>query len=144
MGIRLIIADLDGTLSDYGHRISLYKKKDYDAFNKAGINDKPIENICNIIRMLHDEETKVVIMTARDEGCRKDTEKWLEMNDVPYDDLLMRPSWDGSPDPVCKQKLLEKHIDYKDIWFVLEDRKSVVDMWRGEGLTCLQVAPGDF
>ena len=144
MGIRLIIADLDGTLSDYGHRISLYKKKHYDAFNKAGINDKPIENICNIIRMLHDEETKVVIMTARDAGCRADTEKWLEMNDVPYDELLMRPRWDQSPDPVCKQKLLDCHIDYKDVWFVLEDRKSVVDMWRGEGLTCLQVAPGDF
>tara|TARA_R110000824_G_scaffold40192_8_gene120732 strand:+ start:1176 stop:1610 length:435 start_codon:yes stop_codon:yes gene_type:complete len=144
MGERIIIADLDGTLSDYGHRISLYKNKDYDAFNKAGINDKPIENICNIVRMLKDDETKIVIMTARDSGCRADTQKWLEVNDVPYDELLMRPRWDQSPDPVCKQNLLEKHINYKDVWFVLEDRKSVVDMWRGEGLTCLQVAPGDF
>ena len=41
-------------------------------------------------------------------------------------------------------KLFENNFDYKDIWFVLEDRQCVVDMWRGEGLTCLQVAPGDF
>ena len=39
---------------------------------------------------------------------------------------------------------IKKYFDYKDIWCVLEDRKCVVDMWRGEGLTCLQVAPGDF
>jgi hypothetical protein len=94
--------------------------------------------------MLNDDETEIVIMTARDSGCRADTEKWLKANDVPYSRLLMRPKGDHSPDPVCKQKLLEDHIDYKDVWFVLEDRKSVVDMWRGEGLTCLQVAPGDF
>jgi hypothetical protein len=27
---------------------------------------------------------------------------------------------------------------------VLDDRDQVVTMWRGLGLTCLQVAPGDF
>ena len=144
MGKRIIIADLDGTLSDYGHRIHLYKDKNYKAFNKAGINDKPIENICNILRMLQDEETEIVIMTARDETCRKDTSKWLRLNDVPYDRLIMRPLKDMSSDPDCKRKLFDDNFDYKDIWFVLEDRQSVVDMWRGEGLTCLQVAPGDF
>ena len=147
MGKRIIIADLDGTLSDYGHRIHLYKEKDYTAFNKAGIGDKPIEKICNIIRMLHGEddgETEIVIMTARDESCRKDTSKWLRLNDIPYDRLIMRPLKDMSSDPDCKRKLFEDNFDYKDIWFVLEDRKCVVDMWRGEGLTCLQVAPGDF
>tara|TARA_R100001129_G_scaffold178558_2_gene154480 strand:+ start:60 stop:518 length:459 start_codon:yes stop_codon:yes gene_type:complete len=144
MDKRIIIADLDGTLSDYGHRIHLYKEKDYDAFNKAGIGDKPIENICNLVRELHSEETEIVIMTARDETCRKDTSKWLRLNDVPCDRLIMRPIGDNSSDPICKLKLFEKHFDYKDVWLVLEDRKSVVDMWRGEGLTCLQVAPGDF
>jgi len=28
--------------------------------------------------------------------------------------------------------------------FVVEDRKRVVEMWRREGYTCLQVAPGNF
>ena len=27
---------------------------------------------------------------------------------------------------------------------VFEDRKRVVDMWRENGVTCYQVAPGDF
>ena len=144
MDKRIIIVDLDGTLSDYGHRVHLYKDKDYDAFNKAGIGDKPIENICNIVRRLHDEETEIVIMTARDETCRKDTSKWLRLNDVPCDKLIMRPIGDNSSDPICKLKLFKENFNNKDIWFVLEDRNSVVEMWRDEGLTCLQVAPGDF
>ncbi len=145
MGKRIIICDLDGTISDYGHRLKLFKLRDYEAFNAAGINDKPIQNICNILRGLHDEETHVIIMTARDESHMAQTEKWLNLNEVPFDELIMRDTGDQSSDDVCKLKLMEKHIpNYEDIWFVLEDRKSVVDMWRGEGLTCLQVAPGDF
>lgn len=144
MDKRIIIADLDGTLSDYGHRIHLYKERDYKAFNKAGVNDKPIENICNIIRRLKDEETDVVVITARDETCRRDTTLWLKLNDIPYDSLLMRKVGDMSSDPDCKKRIFDEYFDYEKIWFVLEDRKSVVDMWRGEGLTCLQVAPGDF
>tara|TARA_R100001510_G_C7655370_1_gene214493 strand:- start:4581 stop:5018 length:438 start_codon:yes stop_codon:yes gene_type:complete len=145
MGDRIVVCDLDGTLSDYGHRIHLFKERDYEAFNAAGINDRPIENICNILRELHGKDTEVVIMTARDESHRRDTAKWLRLNDVPCDRLIMRPKDDQSSDDVCKLKLMQKHIpDYRDIWFVLEDRKSVVDMWRGEGITCLQVAPGDF
>ena len=88
----------------YGHRIHLYKDKDYKAFNKAGIGDKPIENICNIVRMLQDAETEIVVMTARDESCRRDTSKWLRINDVPYDRLIMRPLKNMSPDADCKRK----------------------------------------
>ena len=110
---RTVIVDLDGTISDTSQRMHLYKEKDYKAFNEAGINDKPIENVCNLVR-------------------------------VPYDDIIMRPISDQSPDHICKYRLFHKNFEYSDIWFVLEDRKSVVDMWRGEGVTCLQVAPGDF
>jgi hypothetical protein len=144
MGMRIVIADLDGTLSDYGHRKHLYKERDYDAFNKAGKNDKPIENICNILRALDREETEIIIMTARSDDNRMDTQEWIKLNDVPCDRLIMRPFGDNTSDDECKRKLFNEEINYSDVWFVLEDRKSVVDMWRGEGLTCLQVAPGDF
>ena len=144
MGMRIVIADLDGTLSDYGHRKHLYKERDYDAFNKAGKNDKPIENICNILRALDREETEIIIMTARSDDNRMDTQEWIKLNDVPCDRLIMRPFDDNTSDDDGKRKLFNEKINYSDVWFVLEDRKSVVDMWRGEGLTCLQVAPGDF
>ena len=39
------------------------------------------------------------------------------------------------------------HILIKDKYqvdYVLDDRNQVVEMWRSLGLTCLQVADGDF
>ena len=82
---RIVIADLDGTLSDYQHRVQFYIKKDYDGFNSQGKYDKPIENVCNILRRLHDDETEIVIMTARDEWHHQDTAEWLRLNDIPFD-----------------------------------------------------------
>ena len=145
----IILCDLDGTLSDYSERVHLYKDKDYKSFNEAGIHDKPIEKVCEIIRNLHCsyrpvDPIEVVIITARDESCRQDTAHWLKRNKIPYDGLLMRPKCDFSSDQDCKAKLFETYFNIEEIWFVLEDRNSVVDMWRDKGLTCLQVARSDF
>tara|TARA_R100000664_G_C2750166_1_gene137473 strand:+ start:1118 stop:1561 length:444 start_codon:yes stop_codon:yes gene_type:complete len=140
----VILCDLDGTLSDYSERVHLYKEKDYKSFNEAGINDKPIEKVCEIIRNLHSDAVEVIVMTARDESCRRNTALWLYKNKIPFDQLLMRPENDFSSDQDCKSKLFEIHFDIEDIWFVLEDRNSVVDMWREKGLTCLQVSRSDF
>jgi hypothetical protein len=35
-------------------------------------------------------------------------------------------------------------IDKRKVLFVVEDRNRVVEMWREEGLVCLQCAPGEF
>ena len=145
----IILCDLDGTLSDYSERVHLYKDKDYKSFNEAGIHDKPIEKVCEIIRNLHCsyrpvDPIEVVIITARDESCRQDTAHWLKRNKIPYDGLLMRPKGDFSSDQDCKAKLFETYFNIEEIWFVLEDRNSVVDMWRDKGLNCLQVARSDF
>ena len=88
----IILCDLDGTLSDYSERVHLYKDKDYKSFNEAGIHDKPIEKVCEIIRNLHCsyrpvDPIEVVIITARDESCRQDTAHWLKRNKIPYDGL---------------------------------------------------------
>ena len=147
MDKRVIIADLDGTLSDPSHRIKLYNVKNFAEFNKGAKDDKPIQNVCNILRSLHDQETHIVICTARSESCRKETEEWLKLNEVPYDKLMMRGLEDQGPDPIIKRKMLDELLetfDFNQFWFALEDRDMCVDMWRGEGITCLQVAPGDY
>ena len=78
---RTIISDLDGTISNYEHRAHLYNDLLYSEFNRAGADDPPIENICNILRALKDNETEIIILTARDESCRAMTLKWLELNE---------------------------------------------------------------
>jgi predicted HAD superfamily phosphohydrolase YqeG len=125
---RVIIVDIDATL--------------------VGSKDAPIENVCNIIRGLKDEETEVVMITARSNSVRKKTMEWLKIHDVPCDGLLMRPTGNSVTDAYIKRKVFNdeflKLYNFSQVWFVLEDRNECVDMWRGEGLTCLQVAPGDY
>lgn len=42
-------------------------------------------------------------------------------------------------------ELFDRHArDEYRVLVVLDDRKQVVDMWRSLGLTCLQVAEGNF
>ena len=65
--------------------------------------------------------------------------------------LLMRPDDDYRPDAELKSELFTKldlvYSDTKiisDTTIIFDDRQSVVDMWRARGLTCFQVAEGDF
>lgn len=140
---RIVICDLDGTLSDCGHRIKLWKSRKYDEFNKAGIDDKPIKPIVDLVNNLP-EKTYVVIMTARSVAVKDTTVKWLSKNKVRFDLVIMREMDDVRSDADVKRDLFIKHIDEEKVWLVIEDRDQCVDMWRGLGLTCLQVAPGDY
>jgi hypothetical protein len=37
-----------------------------------------------------------------------------------------------------------KTVDKSNILYAVDDRQRVVDMWRSNGITCLQVAEGNF
>jgi len=58
--------------------------------------------------------------------------------------MFMRKDKDYRQDYMVKQDILDKHIDKSKVWVVLDDRDQVVQMWRRNGLTCLQVADGNF
>jgi len=61
------------------------------------------------------------------------------------DILRMRKNGDYTPDDVLKKAWLDELFPDKGyILCVFDDRDKVVNMWRREGLTCFQVAPGNF
>ena len=108
------------------------------------------------------EGFKIVIFSGRNDISFDRTVEWLEWNDVPFDLLVMRPdkfkpkSWPVAkgnpatpemrfmPDEILKKEMLDTFVDRNDVLMTIDDRQKVVDMWRAEGLTCFQVAPGDF
>jgi hypothetical protein len=55
----------------------------------------------------------------------------------------MRAASDFTPDEELKRQWIEEY-KLEHILCIFDDRKKVVDMWRSLGLTCFQVAPGDF
>lgn len=140
--MKTIIVDLDGTLCDIRHRLHHIqgKKRDYDAFHAACVNDTPKQIIIDLVNQLSDFY-KIIICSGRSDSVKDKTIQWLKDNKVNYSDIVMRQHGDHTHDDVLKRQWLEQGLlgEKQDIAFVLDDRCRVVDMWRDQGLTCLQV-----
>lgn len=136
------ICDLDGTLSDCSHRIHLLKT-DYDQFERRCIFDQPRPMTLEVFRALEKIHLPIII-SARPSMVLTQTEHWLEKQGIGYELLLMgRPL--EMPDAHFKKHAFEQYVagNY-DVKLVLEDRQTVVDMWRSLGLEVWQVAAGNY
>lgn len=134
-----VVFDIDGTLADISHRIHYIQKSppDYDAFFAHVGGDRLNVWCAELIAALH-PKYRVILISGRPVSTREDTERWLVDNNVPYHELvLVRGNKDYRPDDQLKREWLKKHGKER-ILFTVDDRQRVVDMWRDEGLVCLQ------
>jgi hypothetical protein len=141
----IAIFDIDGTLADISHRKHHVEKKpkDWDAFFQGMSQDKVIHSIARLCNILYASGLKILLCSGRSEEHRAETVQWLAENGVNYHELILRRDGDRRTDTIVKREMLAG-LDRSKILFVVEDRNGVVDMWRSEGLICLQCAPGDF
>ena len=108
--------------------------------------DLPNEPIVELYKTLWKTgKYEMIIVSGRQERFRKVTETWLTWHKIPFKTLLMREDKDSRPDSEVKQDILRRlQGQGKKILFVVDDRQSVVDMWRANGVTCLQCKKGDY
>ena len=147
-----IIFDLDGTLALVDKRREVSKlpdgKMNWDEwFNPSNIKlDEPNIPVIKMAQLFAEDGFNIVILSGRSDKTILATKSWLIRNRVPFHKLVMRPhkTMNFVPDEILKKDMLDKHTDINDIFMVVDDRQKVVDMWRDLGLTCFQVAPGDF
>jgi len=152
----VVIFDLDGTLANIDARRKLATKDNgkmnWDVFfDPTNISlDLPNQPVIEMAKTLHKEGKKIVIFSGRSKATKDVTAEWLEKNDVPFDVMKMRPTghpWAFMPDDKLKKGWLDDIFPGKQINRILcvfDDRTKVVNMWRENGLSCFQVAPGDF
>ena len=150
---KIVIFDLDGTLALIDKRRAISTKDngkmDWDKFfDPKNIDlDQPNIPVIKTLQMFMDNGFKIVILSGRSGKTFNATTNWLMNNHIMWHQLKMRPEdkhfW---PDNKLKQHWLDNdpHIDKDDVFAVFDDRNQVVDMWRQNGLTCFQVADGDF
>ena len=133
------IVDVDGTLALLDGR---------DPYETVALgNDLPNQPVIQVVRALanHPDVDAIVVVSGRQERSRKVTLDWLEDHGIPFNELHMRPTGDNRPDQMIKEEILDVQLLPRyEVVGVLDDRQKVVDMWRRNGLTCFQVAPGDF
>jgi len=111
--------------------------------------DEPNELVVSVLRDWRERGKHIVIVSARNDKNRAVTEQWLAKYGIHYDALYMRPDGDYRPDNVFKQELLDNIRKGGEdlIERVYDDRNQVVDMWRANGIDCIQVVPrekGEF
>lgn len=137
---KTIICDIDGTLA------LLEGRNPYDPTTGEDLLNYPIANILEVYDNQNVFDVDLILLSGREDKYREFTEKWLHKNGINhYKELFMRKTGDFRKDYVIKKELYEKYIkDKYSVLFVLDDRDQVVKMWREEGLTCLQVAFGNF
>ena len=147
----LIVCDLDGTLCDIEHRTHWVQvpsgvRKNWDAFFSEVPNDTPNQVVLDLLYIMDDCGYTIIFCSGRPERCRADTVEWLEKHYFieGHYKLYMRKDGDFRRDDIVKEEILNEHIDKERVQFVLDDRNQVVDMWRRNGLTCFQVAEGNF
>lgn len=147
-----VIFDLDGTLADITHRLHHIKKlpntpKDWHNFFEDCHDDKPISAVIEVLNAHVKADHNIWIVSGRSDQVEQKTIAWIDAHTNLFSyNLIMRKSGDYRPDHDLKRQwLLEGRLPPKnEILCVYDDRKRVVDMWRSEGLTCFQVADGEF
>jgi len=142
----IVVCDMDGTLADCKHRTHFVtgETKDWAAFFEGIPDDKPRTEVFDILKEYYDKGADIVIVSARPERYRGMTKRWLEkhIGNMRIKALIMRGDHDKRPDTEVKESIYNTYLKQYDIEAVIDDRPSVVRMWRALGLKVVDVGDG--
>ena len=83
---------------------------------------------------------KVILLSARPIRFKALSEEWLAKNNIHYDQLILS-SYPHLSDPEYKLKMYKELIEpFYEVIFAVDDRDTVVAMWRENGITCFDIA----
>lgn len=148
-----VVCDLDGTLSLFNSRRSdgsvdvchsnAHTRSPYDA-SKAD-RDTLNDQVAAVIESMHKAGYSIVFCSGREDCYREQTETFIKKHlGVGYE-LHMRKTGDMRKDSIVKEEIYRTHLEPNyNVFLILDDRDQVVSKWRELGLTCFQVAPGNF
>ena len=149
-----VVFDLDGTLADAKDREHYLQTdpKEWENFHAASVDDDVIQPVAEILIALarifisNSRKHRIEIWTGREQKYFDETLKWLNYHGLHFDKLIMRPSGDYRKDHELKKEWLLETIQVSgqkpDIIF--DDRASMVEFWRSQGIICADVAGNKF
>lgn len=131
-----VIFDIDGTIALMGDR---------GPFDWLRVHrDDKNEIVAEQIEFHRSKGRKIIIVSGRDEICRKLTEDWMELYGIEFDEFFMRPEGDSRKDTLIKREIYQGKIEGKyNVLAVYDDRLQVLDMWYEEGIFTFNVNQGN-
>lgn len=139
-----IFWDLDGTLFHISTEARrCYDNRDWDGAVDIQLRAPAIKSMVTLARSMALDHNNIIV-TARDEKHREDTMRQLGHNQIPYDQLFMRPFGNLDPSPVLKMKIYNDYINALDIEsigrhvsLIIEDREDIVNAFTAKGVPAL-------
>ena len=148
---KVVIFDLDGTLAIIDKRKAKAAlpngKMNWDVFfAPENIQlDEPNWPVIESFKAMKAAGFIVGVFSGRDDISRQETMDWLDQHGIETDFLRMRRNGSFVPDDKLKKLWLDDILaNGNEVMCTFDDRDKVVKMWRDNGITCFQVAPGDF
>lgn len=144
----IILIDIDHTISDAFWRDDLIKRSrdsgDWEEYHSRGKEDKPLEDMKLLIKIFvasanEFPDLEIWGITARPEKWRKQSYDWFIKNQIPLDNVLMRPEDVFKPAPQIKVDLCKEHKILDRVLCIFDDREDVVSAFRELGITAFQV-----
>lgn len=139
----IILTDLDHTLTYAFPRDPMIGIVPWDRYHEESINDHPAHDFIKFISVFFNSKKHELIgITSRPEKFRDLTMKWLSRNEIPLHGLWMRPDNDYRAAGIVKIDLCLQNLgeSWKEkVLCLIDDNDKVIECFRGEGITCLQV-----
>lgn len=120
------------------------RPKRREEFHSACVFDKVVPACKALIDMAEEKGIKVILLSARPARFKPQTEEWLTKNKIHYDQLILS-HYPELSDPDYKLKMYRELIEpFTEVLFTVDDRDIVVQMWRDNAITCLDIAGNHF
>lgn len=148
---KIVICDIDGTIADTTHRLKYVVApegatdfvKDWKGFFAAMGDDPVREDVALRLKQLHKDGYTIAFVSGRPDTYFNQTIEWLVRNGLDFVWILfMRSANDSRPDTEVKAKIYDQYFADKKVELVIDDRPSVIRMWREKGLTVEDVGKG--
>jgi len=144
-----VVLDLDGVISDAGHRqhyleAEASKDKDWTGFFNACVDDSVIAHGWALAESVS-PAICLVILTARIDDIRDSTISWLTTNSIRHDWLILRGPRQGASSTEWKAGQLELlRAAGAEIQLCADDDPRNVEMMRGLGIPALYIPSGYY
>ena len=117
-------------------------KKNWDLFFSTVCDDTLIKPTAEWVKSLADQYYVCIVSGRPIDKAGQATVEWLAKYGIPYDRIFMRNSGDKRPDTIIKKEILD-HLLKDRIAFCIDDRPSVIRVYRAEGLKVYDVGKGE-
>lgn len=138
---KVIVVDIDGTLTDTTHRDKYAEEKDFDTFNSLCLKDRPYLVMIDLMKKYKEEGYEIHAYSGRSSLYQEETIDYFKKLGLEFDLIKTRSPDNLIPARNLKGSWIQKNIinEGKELVAVYEDDDKVISTLRNKGYNVINV-----